>query len=126
VDGCEGSGAVIFRHVEELSVQRERDMRLEPVEIYSDVTNEAVMRHPGRRFPGVLVQGDTPWTMCSRADRVCESTRTLLDDEAYGELNDLRNHLWSLMTHYKSVLLENGIPLPFSEALPVRPVRSDD
>jgi hypothetical protein len=125
VDGCEGSGAVISCHVEELSVLRERDMRLEPVEVYSDVTNGAVMRHQGRRFPGV-VQGDTLWTMCSSADRVCQSARTLLDDEAYGELNDLRNHLWSLMTHYKSVLLENGLPLPFSEAPPVRPVRSDD
>jgi hypothetical protein len=101
-------------------------MRSEPVEIYSDMTNAAVMRHPGRRFPGILVQGDTLWTMCSRADWVCQSARALLDDQAYGELNELRNHLWSLMTHYKSVLLENGLPLPFSEDPPVRPVRSDD
>jgi len=34
-------------------------MRTENVEILSDRTNTAVMRHPGRRFPGVLVQGDS-------------------------------------------------------------------
>jgi Family of unknown function (DUF6959) len=31
-------------------------MHVEPVEIYSDQTNAAIMRHPGRRFPGVLIQ----------------------------------------------------------------------
>ncbi len=34
-------------------------MRKEYVEIYSNATNMAVMRYPVRRFPGVLVQGDT-------------------------------------------------------------------
>ena len=34
-------------------------MHVESVEIYSDATNAAVMRHPGRRFPGMLIQGDT-------------------------------------------------------------------
>ena len=33
-------------------------VRTELVEIYSDKTNAAVLRHPGRHFPGVLVQGD--------------------------------------------------------------------
>ena len=32
-------------------------MHTELVEIYSDESNMAVMRHPGRRFPGVLIQG---------------------------------------------------------------------
>src|SRR5262245_1747536 len=41
------------------------EMHVEQVEIYSDVSNAAVMRHPGRRFPGVLVQGDTLYTLCS-------------------------------------------------------------
>ena len=34
-------------------------MRIEQVEIYSDVSNFAVMRHPGRNFPGSLIQGDS-------------------------------------------------------------------
>lgn len=34
-------------------------MRIEPVEIYSDASNQAILRHPARRFPGILVQGDT-------------------------------------------------------------------
>lgn len=43
-------------------------MRTESVEIYSDETNRAVIRHPGRKFPGVLIQGDTLFTLCEMAD----------------------------------------------------------
>jgi hypothetical protein len=90
-------------------------MRIEPVEIYSDETNAAVMRHPGRRFPGILVQGDTLWTLCSRADEACKNGRSVLDDETYQELNSLRNSLWGLLTHYKETLGAHDVHLPFSE-----------
>jgi hypothetical protein len=96
-------------------------MRIEPVEIFSDATNAAVMRHPGRRFPGVLVQGDTLSGLCSVADAVCALSREHLDSEAYAEPNDLRNHLWNYLLHYKKVLGEHNIPLPFSD----RPPTSD-
>jgi len=89
-------------------------MRTEAVEIFSDATNAAVMRHPGRQFPGVLIQGDTLHSMCRRADVVCRGA--VKGSEAYDELNDLRNHLWELLTHYKAVLQVHDIPLPFYEA----------
>jgi len=90
-------------------------MHTESVEIYSDATNSAVMRHPDRRFPGVLVQGDTLHSMCVTADAACDAARGTMSEEGFGSLNDLRNHLWALLTHYKGVLGENNIDLPFSE-----------
>ena len=88
-------------------------MRTEEVEIYSDATNAAVMRHPGRKFPGVLIQGDTLYSLCQRADFIARSLNPSSDE--FEELNDLRNHLWSLLTHYKSVLVEHDYEIPFSE-----------
>lgn len=88
-------------------------MRSEPVEIYSDQTNAAVMCHPGRRFPGVLIQGDSLSTLCADADEICE--RIGRGGEGFEEANDLRNALWSYLTHYKTVLAEHGLPLPFSD-----------
>jgi hypothetical protein len=90
-------------------------MHVEPVEIYSNASNAAVMRHPGRRSPGVLVQGDTLSSLCSTADRICANGQQQLDAHTYVELNDLRNHLWSFLLHYKTVLGEHDIPLPFSD-----------
>lgn len=88
-------------------------MRSDSVEIYSDQTNAAVMRHPGRRFPGILIQGDSLYTLCAIADNICAKTQR--DSDAYDELNRLRNGLWGYLTHYKKVLGEHEIPLPFSE-----------
>ena len=84
-------------------------------EIYSDQTNAAVMRHPDRRFPGVLIQGDSLYSLCVAADASCQAFQSQAHTEAYQELNDLRNHLRSLLSHYKSVLAQHQIPLPFNE-----------
>ena len=90
-------------------------MHIEQVEIYSDQTNAAVMRHPGRRFPGVLIQGDTLYALCRQADVACAEAKSSQAWDEYSDTNDLRNHLWEFLRHYKVVLGEHGIPLPFSE-----------
>jgi hypothetical protein len=93
-------------------------MYVAPVEIYSDETNRAVMRHPGRKFPGVLVQGDTLHGLCTAADEVCLRGRSQLEGELYEELNDLRNALWGLLTSYKAALGAHDIRLPFADTPP--------
>ena len=90
-------------------------MHVEPVEIYSDETNRAIMRHPERKFPGVLIQGDTLSILCHEADEICLRARAQLDKELYGELNDLRNSLRSYLTAYKIALQTHGMQLPFAE-----------
>lgn len=90
-------------------------MRIEPVEIYADTTNAAVMRHPSRTFPGVLIQGDTLYSLCQAADFVCSAAKFQLKGETSEELNELRNQLWSFLTHYKSVLETHQLPVPFNE-----------
>ena len=90
-------------------------MRVEPVEIYSDASNNAVMRHPGRRFPGVLVQGDNRYAMCRTVDEICCKAHDRLDQETYEALNELRNNLWARLNQYKAVLTDHKISLPFSE-----------
>ena len=88
-------------------------MRIEPVEIYSDATNAAVLRHPGRRFPGLLVQGDTLYTLCRGADAACREIGR--GGAGFEEVNALRNVLQTYLTHYKAVLADHCIGLPFSE-----------
>jgi hypothetical protein len=90
-------------------------MRAELVEIYSDKSNHAVLRHPDRKFPGVLVQGDSLYDLCRRVDQIRDGTKESLSAESYAEVNELRNILWDYLTHYKMVLTEQNIPLPFSE-----------
>jgi uncharacterized protein DUF6959 len=88
-------------------------LRVDQVEIYSDATNAAIMRHPARRFPGLVIQGDSLNGLCQQMDQVCK----LIDSgsEAYEEANEARNHLWELRNHYVSVLVAHGIEMPFSD-----------
>lgn len=88
-------------------------MREELVEIYSDATNAAVLRHPGRKFPGVLLQGDALHGICHNIDIALKNLDR--DSFAYAEFSEIRNSLWSLKNHYKSVLEEHNLPMPFSE-----------
>jgi hypothetical protein len=90
-------------------------MRIESVEIFSDPPN-AVLRHPGRAFPGILVQGDNLYMLCQRADMACQEIGR--DAPGYDAVNDLRNALWSYLNHYKATLVEHGMKLPFSEQQP--------
>ncbi len=89
-------------------------MRVEEVEIYSDTTNRAVLRYPRRNFPGILIQGDNLNQLCQLADAACSEGKSVLRSDAYDDLNKLRNALWGYLTHYKMVLDEHDIRLPFS------------
>lgn len=88
----------------------------ECVEIYSDRTNAVVLRHHGRKHPGVLVQGDALFMMFQCADAACEAARGVLPSEAQDELTDLRDTLLAYLDHYKTVLGEHGMAMPFPES----------
>ena len=92
-------------------------MKKEEVEIFSDSTNQAVMKHPGRNYPGLLLQGDTLYSICRDLDEVCREIRRGNAEGAFEELNELRNSMWGKLNHYKTVLGEHEIELPFSEQL---------
>jgi hypothetical protein len=89
-------------------------MKIEAVEIFSDKTNAAVMRHPGRSFPGVLIQGDSLHTLCEKIDLAGSSLNR--SSPEFSAANDVRNALWEYMSHYKTTLIEHGLALPFSES----------
>jgi predicted RNase H-like HicB family nuclease len=90
-------------------------MRIESVEIYSDASNAAVLRHPQRRFPGCLVQGDTLHTLLQSL-RVVQLEADHLSEEALAELLDVIDRLDELLRNYKGALSDHGIELPFHEA----------
>lgn len=82
------------------------------MEILSDEPNMAVLRHPGRKFPGVLVQGDTLHALVGQAANLL----AMLGPEESGaanELADLKSRLETLLEHYEAVLAAHGLEPPF-------------
>lgn len=90
-------------------------MRTEPIEIYSDDSNQAILRHPGRRFPGVLVQGDTLKILHGQVLGALNEGDNALSEDARLDLEHVRDFLSGCLDHYRSVLREHGMELPFVE-----------
>lgn len=49
------------------------------------------------------------------ADDACKEAKAAGCQGTFDEMNELRNALWERLNHYKQVLAEHSIELPFSE-----------
>lgn len=88
-------------------------MRTEPVEIYSDATNQAILRHPARNFPGVLIQGDTLKHLHQQIVATLNDAGGTLSEEPRLNLEDVRDSLGGCLDHYRTVLRQHDMELPF-------------
>ena len=84
-------------------------MRKVEVDIYSDASNHAVMKHPHRNYPGSLIQGDSLHILCCTADEVRQEIDKGDFEEAAAALESLRSLLWERYKHYNQVCRESGV-----------------
>ena len=87
-------------------------METKTVEVYSEVTNRAVVRVPSREFPGALVQGDSLYVLFYRAMTVVADLDGG-DEDAFLEALALAEQLESYLLHYEAVLNEHEIQIPY-------------
>lgn len=74
------------------------------------------MRHPERRFPGVLIQGDTLFNLHSAVVAALDKkTGGSLSKDARIGLEDVAEFMGECLDSYRTVLREHGIELPFYE-----------
>ena len=83
------------------------------IEVFSEAINMPILRMPGRKFPGVLIQGDTLSSLFAVARMIHaqagEQGRSELADLA-GEMVD---ELAALLQEYERVLKARNHPLPY-------------
>lgn len=85
----------------------------ESVELLSPPTNYAVVHLPGRKFPGVVFQGDSLHNLLRRITELRERTDKYGDDEVAASLAELSESLSEVVQHYETVCSNRGIPLPY-------------
>ena len=91
-------------------------MRQELIEIYDETSNVAVLRAPGRHFPGSLVPGDSLSVLCSLSASISRRLQAGdADDEALlDEAQRLQTLLLQRLLHYQATLDAHGIRLPYT------------
>lgn len=88
-------------------------MKKEEVEVYSDASNMAVICHPGRNFPGSLIQGDSLHCLITDLKEAKSELRDGKISDAEEALVAVIDRLEERMTHYIEVLNAHGKELPF-------------
>lgn len=85
----------------------------ESVELLSPPTNYAVVHLPGRKFPGVVFQGDTLHNLLERIVELRKLTDKYGDEEVTASLAELSESLGEVVQHYETVCSNRGIALPY-------------
>jgi hypothetical protein len=85
----------------------------ESVKLLSNPGNYAVVQLPGRKFPGVVIQGDSLHSLVQNVDNLRQLANVGDVTEVRSGLAELSELLGTVITHYEAVCRECGIPLPY-------------
>ena len=91
-------------------------MKVESLEVYSCASNYAVVKLPGRHYPGCVIQGDSLAVLCEMATTTAALAKegNTSSSDFYENLRELANSLVQRILHYQETLAEHGIDLPYT------------
>jgi hypothetical protein len=87
-------------------------MRRVEIEMFSETTNCPVVRVPHRKFPGVVIQGDSLSVLLCEAQGICKMVAEN-DPELPDAADYLKGLLWDYVREYEHVMEANGLELPY-------------
>jgi hypothetical protein len=88
----------------------------ESAQLLSKPTNYAVVQLPGRKFPGVVVQGDSLHSLVQRLTEIQAIAAKHSDEELNAGLGELLEVLTRASRNYEAICNERGISLPYTTA----------
>jgi hypothetical protein len=69
----------------------------------------AVVQMPGRRFPGVVLQGDTIGSWSMRIQQITEIAEKIADPKLFALCNTLKQQITSARDDYNRVCAQSGM-----------------
>jgi hypothetical protein len=100
-------------------------MPSDTAQILSNIPNSGIVQLPGRRFPGVVIQGDTLSGIFESARYLLAEFKRARDKERYFETLIIAENLQGQLVHYEETLAKHGIDLPYTVSVRKRLVKDD-
>lgn len=100
-------------------------MTSETAQIRSHVPNSGIVQLPSRRFPGIVMQGDTLSNVFDSAKFLLDEFKRLRDEDRYYETLMFADQLQDQLLHYEDVLERLGMELPYTVSIRKRLVADD-
>lgn len=88
-------------------------MKAQGIEIIDNLVNSPVVQLEGRCFPGVVIQGDSLFSLFNAAERLFESVSKIEGKISVDDAEFIRDSLGEYLLAYESVLEKKGMELPY-------------
>jgi len=85
------------------------------IEILSDTINCPVVSVPGRKYPGVVIQGDSLAILYGLAVEIEMQTASIHDEEIAATIDHLKRKLSAYVEEYETTMKAHGRDLPYSK-----------
>jgi len=90
-----------------------------------EVVSNGIVQIEGRRFPGIVIQGDTLSNLFEGARFLLAQFKRTRDEERYYEALMLAENLQGYLVHYEMTLAQHGFELPYTVSIQKRLVSDD-
>src|SRR5687767_2010778 len=97
----------------------------EQAQILSHVLNSGIVQLPGRRFPGIVMQGDTVFNLFQDARDLLTQARQRRDEDGFYAALSIAEQLQAQLRHYEETLAAQGSELPYIISIARYPVTDD-
>jgi hypothetical protein len=88
-------------------------MESKSLDVFIEASNYGIVRMPGRRFPGCVIQGDSLANLLSAAAVILRESRSVKNRLLAEAARELYDALSDRLDHHEAVLEEHGIELPY-------------
>ena len=88
-------------------------MTIEELEVYSHDTNSGIVRLPERKFPGVVIQGDSLSILYGDLMSAVENAEGRVSEEAFLTMLESAQSVEAHLLSYESTLRSHGIQVPY-------------
>lgn len=100
--------------------------RSQEFEVFSDASNAVVARHPGRKYAGVLIQGDSLRALLGDVEELADEARAGDVDAVREVAGIVVERIRGLLAHDEATLDTHGRPLPYSRRVSEKAVGDDE
>jgi len=84
------------------------------IELYDHVSNSGIVHLPGRRFPGITIQGDSMSSLLSETLYFMQKAREHADEDMYYGARNMAEVLRGHLLHYEEILEREGFEKPYT------------
>ena len=93
--------------------------------LLSHIPNSGIVHLPGRKFPGIVMQGDSLFSLLQGLRYLLEKYKEGKDEENYYEILMIAETLHAQLLHYEETLSKHGMSLPYSGTVKDFEIKND-